>query len=209
MPACTKPECPASACETDTAKLELSTKWKGLKLSRKFNKLHNSNRAANDDGVFRSACGKQYFVSKVSKNKAQAETECCKYGLKLLSIESYEEIECLADMNAGSEKFKNQFKLCELKIFFSGAATLKQVDRMYWTSGSSEGHGCVKNYGWCSSGKMFSGVAANYSNWNGGKPGNPYEEHCVQLKLDSNPKKMLFDDLSCAENILFICEVSI
>jgi hypothetical protein len=65
----------------------------------------------------------------------------------------------------------------------------------------------VKNYGWCNTGKKFSGVAANFSNWDGGKPGNPYDERCVQLKLDSNPKKTLFDDLSCAENTFFICEV--
>lgn len=57
--------------------------------------------AANSDGVFRSACGKQYFVSNVDRTMVEAETECCKYGLKLLSIESYEEIECLAQMNAG------------------------------------------------------------------------------------------------------------
>jgi hypothetical protein len=78
---------------------------------------------------------------------------------------------------------------------------------MYWTSGTSEGHGCVNKYGWCSTEKMFLGVAANYSHWIGGKPGNPYDERCVQLKLATDPKKMLFDDSSCSEKLYFICEV--
>lgn len=54
---------------------------------------------ASPDGVFRSACDKQYFISKLNKNKLEAEAECCKYGLKLLSIESYSELECLAELN--------------------------------------------------------------------------------------------------------------
>jgi hypothetical protein len=51
--------------------------------------------------MFRQACGKQYFISKISKTKYEAETECCKYGMKLLSIESPDEIACLAEMNSG------------------------------------------------------------------------------------------------------------
>jgi hypothetical protein len=87
------------------------------------------------------------------------------------------------------------------------AASLKLVDTRYWTSGTSEGHGCLKNYGWCSTAKMFSGIAANFSQWDGGKPSNVYDERCVQLKLDSDPKKMLFEDLACTENRFVLCEV--
>lgn len=87
------------------------------------------------------------------------------------------------------------------------AATLKIAGLKYWTSGSSEGQGCLKNYGWCSTEKMFSGIAANFSQWDGGKPSNPYEKRCVLLKLDSDPKKMLFEDWACSENRFFLCEV--
>jgi hypothetical protein len=51
--------------------------------------------------VFGKACDKQYFISTLHLTKLEAETECCKYGLKLLSVESYKELVCLADMNAG------------------------------------------------------------------------------------------------------------
>jgi hypothetical protein len=57
------------------------------------------------DGRFRSACNRQYFISAYAKNKLDAEIECCKYGLKLWSIDSAEELACVAEMNAGAGKF--------------------------------------------------------------------------------------------------------
>lgn len=57
--------------------------------------------AANADGKFHYACNKQYFVSVLAKNKLAAESECCKYGMKLLHIESEDEIKCLATLNNG------------------------------------------------------------------------------------------------------------
>jgi hypothetical protein len=39
MPACTTPDCPTYACETDAAKVELSTKWKGLKIITKIKQI--------------------------------------------------------------------------------------------------------------------------------------------------------------------------
>ena len=86
-------------------------------------------------------------------------------------------------------------------------ATLKLVGKRYWTSGSSEGQGCLKQYGWCNTDTMFSGFAANFSRWDGGKPSNPYDERCVQLQLDTDPKNMLFEDLACTEKRYFLCEV--
>jgi hypothetical protein len=53
------------------------------------------------DGIFRSACNRQYFMSAYAKNQLDAEIECCKYGLKLWSIDSAEELACFAEMNAG------------------------------------------------------------------------------------------------------------
>jgi hypothetical protein len=57
--------------------------------------------ADNVDGVFKNACNKQYFISKLSMSKLQAESECCKYGMKLLAVESFEELTCLADISKG------------------------------------------------------------------------------------------------------------
>jgi hypothetical protein len=59
------------------------------------------------EGYFRRACGKQYFFSKIDKNRNEAETECCKYGMKLLSIESYDELNCLAEMNSGITRYNS------------------------------------------------------------------------------------------------------
>jgi len=56
------------------------------------------------DGVFKSACNRQYFISTNLfgiKNQLSSEIECCKYGLKLWSVETPEELACFAAMNAG------------------------------------------------------------------------------------------------------------
>jgi len=56
--------------------------------------------AAHSQGQFRSACGRQYFLTNVSVNSiSAANAECCKYGMKLLSVETKEEFDCLMEMN--------------------------------------------------------------------------------------------------------------
>lgn len=57
---------------------------------------------ANADGQFLLACNNQYFLSKViARSQLEAESECCKYGMKLLTIETEDELKCLADANIG------------------------------------------------------------------------------------------------------------
>jgi hypothetical protein len=55
--------------------------------------------SAHSEGIFRSACGQQYFFSNGPKTFAGALEECCKYGLKLLSVESANELSCIFEMN--------------------------------------------------------------------------------------------------------------
>jgi hypothetical protein len=95
------------ACDKDVGKVTLATQWKGVIENTRL-KRNNCfyGILANADGVFRSACGKQYFIGTLNTTKLEAETECCKYGLKLMSVESYEELACLADMNAGLPQIK-------------------------------------------------------------------------------------------------------
>jgi len=58
--------------------------------------------AGHSQGQFRSACGRQYFLSNVSQPTiSAANAECCKYGMKLLSVETKEEFDCLMEMNRG------------------------------------------------------------------------------------------------------------
>jgi hypothetical protein len=57
------------------------------------------------DGKFKSACNRQYFISSSRSSigtQLESEIECCKYGLKLWSVETPEELACFAAMNAGS-----------------------------------------------------------------------------------------------------------
>jgi hypothetical protein len=68
-----------------------------------------------------------------------------------------------------------------------------------WTSGTSEGIGCEKTWGWCPSGKVF-----NYSvPWNGGIANMPGIEKCATVQTRS----MIFNDRKCSERKTVICEV--
>jgi hypothetical protein len=51
-----------------------------------------------DVGIFKRACGVQYLISSATANLTEAYSTCCKYGMKLLSIESREELECILEM---------------------------------------------------------------------------------------------------------------
>jgi hypothetical protein len=57
---------------------------------------------AHPNGQFRSACGRQYFIGSSNLNFTGALAECCKYGLKLASVETKEELDCLLEMNKGA-----------------------------------------------------------------------------------------------------------
>lgn len=59
-------------------------------------------KSDHDQGQFRIACNQQYFFSNVSKNFSEAYTECCKYGMRLISFETMQEIQCLIEMNIGT-----------------------------------------------------------------------------------------------------------
>lgn len=88
------------------------------KTDAKLGKLHKMlffSQSANSDGKFHYSCNKQYFVSSLSvaKTKLAAESECCKYGMKLLYIESEDEIKCLGDLNNSSV---NIIKKCATKF---------------------------------------------------------------------------------------------
>jgi hypothetical protein len=63
---------------------------------------------ATGDGKFRAACNRQYFMSDVAKTQTEAAAECCKFGMKLLSVETEEEYKCLGEMNRG---LQNHFGL--------------------------------------------------------------------------------------------------
>ncbi|XP_065346631.1 macrophage mannose receptor 1-like [Cloeon dipterum] len=162
---CPFPQCPALPCQTEAAKVTASQNWKG-----------------NSDGVFRPACGHQYFFSKVGMTWADAMTECCKYGMKLMSINSFEDISCLTAMN---------------KVL------LKDTSSFYWTSGTSNGFGCEFTYGFCGSMKL---LYQNFSNWWPGMPDLLILERCLEMRMALDPTQVIINDLTCTSPRYFICE---
>ncbi|CAB3376642.1 Hypothetical predicted protein [Cloeon dipterum] len=164
---CTFPECPTVPCLPDASKLSNSQSWQ-----------------SNSDGVFRSACGRQYFISKVGKNWNDAQTECCKYGKQLLSVESFQELSCLAAMNK---------------------VQLKDTTNFYWTSGTNNGFGCEFTYGFCGSRTL---LYQNFTNWQSAMPDNPLTERCLDMKMAIDPTQMTFNDQKCTDIRNFICEGS-
>ncbi|XP_065349858.1 macrophage mannose receptor 1-like [Cloeon dipterum] len=164
-PPCQFPQCPSVPCRTDVEKSMFSKLW-----------------LSNPGGLFRSACGRQYFISKGVKTRNDAETECCKFGMRLLSIESYEELQCLAEMN------KVQYK---------------STVNYYWTTGTNEGFGCEFQYGFCGTQTSFN---PNFLNWKANEPSTPLGERCLEMKLDVDPKLFYFNDNSCSATQYFICE---
>jgi hypothetical protein len=99
------PICPNHTCVAEPAKVAEAKAWKceTCLIIFYFTLIfYNYNLfLANADGKFRYACGKQYFLSNTPKNQQDAKVECCKYGMKLLSLETVEEMTCLANMNIG------------------------------------------------------------------------------------------------------------
>ncbi|CAB3370251.1 Hypothetical predicted protein [Cloeon dipterum] len=135
-PDCSFPQCPQYTCTRDSAKVALSKAWK-----------------SGPNGIFRSSCGQQYFFSTAIVTFADALAECCKYGLKLASFESKEEIDCIFDTYSA-----------EIRIS-SG----------YWTSGTSAGFGCEFTHGWCGSNKLAQNLT-----WSSSEPSDPLVERCLE-----------------------------
>ncbi|XP_059473492.1 uncharacterized protein LOC132195490 [Neocloeon triangulifer] len=88
-----------------------------------------NNRSANGNQIF-TACGIKYLHFSEKVNLLTALTICCKYGLKLASIESVTEVECIVNSS--------------LNLSVRSSHT--------WTSASRLGSG---KYGWCSSDTPF------------------------------------------------------
>ncbi|CAB3362686.1 Hypothetical predicted protein [Cloeon dipterum] len=159
------PDCPAVACQQEPAKVSESQLWKS---------------SANGD--FYSGCSKQYFISKAAKKRDDAMIECCKYGLKLLSIDSFDEIACIIDFNLAEAKETGQF----------------------WTSGSNLGDLTQNTPGWCTT-KTF---LPSTSVWFKGQPNNPSTERCISFQMSATAVGTDYGchDNTCTNLYRFICE---
>ncbi|XP_065353487.1 uncharacterized protein LOC135948214 [Cloeon dipterum] len=109
---------------------------------------------------------------------AEALTECCKFGLKLLSVETTEEHKCIL------ETVKTELR------YFSG----------YWTSGTSAGFGCEFTWGWCSSRKLMENIT-----WNVNEPSAPVSERCLEINTAAGFNDLPCD---ASVTRKFICEAN-
>lgn len=102
------------------------------------------------------------YVLNSQKNYADSSTECCKYGMRLLSIETLAELQCIADLNTGSpSKYFSTLKLIEYLLQPTWSTTLLISGRQAPTTastGSRRGAGVPMAIWW---GKTFSGLPAS------------------------------------------------
>ncbi|XP_059471461.1 uncharacterized protein LOC132194301 [Neocloeon triangulifer] len=161
---CDKALCPEYDCVPEPAKVNMSKNWQG-----------------GLGGIFRSGCNRQYFLSTDKKTQKEAAIECCKYGLSLLSVETYDEIKCLVDMNN----------------WFLGSAA------PYWTSLTNDGIGCARSPSWCPSGAPVTKDIP----WTTGEPSDPINENCAALWYSNYDYKYTgLQDFACNVPQYYICE---
>jgi hypothetical protein len=125
---------------------------------------------------------------------------CCSYGLQLLAVETPEEAACL-------QQFGSMYAL----LFLLNTKAIKQSTKLefwatssyeLWTSGTADGIGCERTWGWCPSGQPF------YDNFTWGQSLNPKPgvENCVAIAW-SPGNTVIFVDQVCSAKRAFICEV--
>lgn len=82
----------------------------------------------------------------MQKTWNEAHEECCKYGLKLLSVESQVEINCLhTAFNSTNQRWVTAGKMCS-RIKMSGYSW---TSGLFWTGASSDGINCERKWAWC------------------------------------------------------------
>jgi hypothetical protein len=74
-----------------------------------------------------------------------------------------------------------------------------------WVSGTSDGIGCARTWGWCPSGEK---IFANFP-WYPNEPNGPYFEMRMQMQMEGDLANSKFNDMSGSNACRFICEVSL
>ncbi|XP_065335259.1 macrophage mannose receptor 1-like [Cloeon dipterum] len=133
-------------------------------------------------GNFRNGCNKTYFFSSESAKFEEAQSKCCSLGMRILSVESKDELNCISRVR--KEKTDDY--------------------DFYWTSGRLSSD-CSQSVAWCVTGR----VADKDPLWKKTGSTNQYGD-CVVLKLygastESNQLSGL-DRMACDKRMSFICE---
>ncbi|CAB3381754.1 Hypothetical predicted protein [Cloeon dipterum] len=133
-------------------------------------------------GTVRDACGKVYLFSNIQETQNDASAICCEAGMRLVSIETLAEHECLTQLNN---------------------VDMRYTSRMHWTSGNQ--NSCPFKFRWCPSNNTFSNTSIN---WLAGQPNNLNGiQDCVQFLLTTGVwTSSSFIDEACSYANYFICE---
>ncbi|KAF4532188.1 hypothetical protein B566_EDAN002250, partial [Ephemera danica] len=133
-------------------------------------------------GVAQVLCGKQYFFSSVIRSYKEAADACCALGMKLVTLETMAEVDC---------------------ILVPSTTTMYHKSGFVWTSGANVG--CGQDYKWCSTGATYDRSASNLVPWGDGQPVNVSSGNCMTAMFAEGIPTYL-NTYNCTEPIKFICE---
>jgi hypothetical protein len=121
--------------------------------------------------------------------------------MKLLSLETVEEMKCLATMNKGTAVLAVKDILLEVNELLTDEMAEKNY--RYWSSATNLGFACEQTWAWCS----VNALIQNATLWVPGEPNSPRTARCGQLALNADLSLVGLDDLSCDTGRYYICEV--
>jgi hypothetical protein len=121
--------------------------------------------------------------------------------MKLLSLETVEEMKCLATMNKGMADWT-------IKAILLGANELlademAEKNHRYWSSATNLGFACEQTWAWCS----VNALIQNASVWSPGEPNSPRTARCGEMVFNTDLAIIGLNDLSCDTGRYFVCEV--
>ncbi|XP_059489302.1 uncharacterized protein LOC132204680 [Neocloeon triangulifer] len=118
-----------------------------------------------------------YLFSIAKKSWSDASKECCRIGMKLLSVD-------------------NDYEYNNLQMAIRSNNSIMAGN--YWTSASDEG--CEKSFGWCAVNKLVRDAI-----WATGQPDNAGgKENCLVVGVDKNKAELQDED--CLKTFQYICE---
>ncbi|XP_059471906.1 uncharacterized protein LOC132194571 [Neocloeon triangulifer] len=145
-------------------------------------KCGSNNPPTSADGISKTYCGKNYFISTTTASFEEAMGVCCSKKMNLLTIESEADINCVSDLFRDRE--------------------VKRMDKPeFWTSATS--NGCPGRFSWCTA--PFAAVPK----WLWAEA-EPLQKNCVVASLTPIPEGQTYSEVAlntrdCAQQSKFIC----
>ncbi|XP_059470085.1 uncharacterized protein LOC132193430 isoform X2 [Neocloeon triangulifer] len=138
-----------------------------------------STKSSTADGKFIQSCGQKYFISSLKSTISEAKTACCAYNMRLLKLNSNEQMKCVAGIND----------------------EIKQTSVSYWTSGFVD----TDCRCWCPDEKNYSMEVENLT-WLQTSASNPAADKCITFAMNQDLAKSGLEFANCADQHPFICQ---